>query len=99
MEAIEKQRDFAQNSRAFYDLAAVYAFQGKKAEAYQLLDEFIKNKTFPLWWVNLAKDDPLFEKIVDEKRFSELLVQMEKKYLAEHKRVKNWLEENDFSIE
>lgn len=98
LEAIEKQRDFAQNNRAYYDLAAVYAFQGKKAEAYELLDEFIKNRTFPLWWVNLAKDDPLFEKIADEKRFSELLVQMEKKYLAEHERVKNWMEENDFSI-
>ncbi|WP_372949543.1 helix-turn-helix domain-containing protein [Mariniphaga sp.] len=95
LEAIEKQRDFAQNSRAFYDLAAVYAFQGKKAEAYHLLDEFIKNKTFPFWWVNLAKDDPLFEKIADEKRFSELLVQMENKYLAEHERVKKWVEESD----
>ncbi|SHJ68592.1 AraC-type DNA-binding protein [Tangfeifania diversioriginum] len=99
LEAIEKQRDFAQNSRAYYDLAAVYAFQGKKAEAYELLDEFIKNKTFPLWWVNLAKDDPLFEKIVNEKRFNELLVQMEKKYLSEHERVKKWMEENDLFIE
>ncbi|MGM0620795.1 MAG: tetratricopeptide repeat protein, partial [Bacteroidota bacterium] len=98
-EAIEKQRDFAQSRRAYYDLAAVYAFQGKKEEAYQLLDEFIKNKMFPLWWVNLAKDDPLFEKIADEKRFNELLVQMEKKYLAEHERVKKWKEENDLFIE
>jgi tetratricopeptide (TPR) repeat protein len=99
LEAIEKQRDFAQNSRAVYDLAAVYAFQGKKAEAYQLLEEFIKNKTFPLWWVNLAKDDPLFENIADEKRFNELLIQMENKYLAEHERVKKWMVENDLFIE
>ena len=99
LEAIEKQRDFAQNSRAYYDLAAVYAFQGKREEAYELLDEFIKNKTFPLWWVNLAKDDPLFEKIANEKRFNELLMQMEKKYLSEHERVKKWMEENDLFIE
>jgi AraC-like DNA-binding protein/TolB-like protein/Tfp pilus assembly protein PilF len=98
LEAIEKQRDFAQSSRAYYDLAAVYAFQGKKAEAYQFFDEFIKYKTFPLWWVNLAKDDPLFEKIANEKRFNELLIQMEKKYLAEHQRVKKWMEENDLNI-
>lgn len=99
LEAIEKQRDFAQNSRAFYDLAAVYAFQEKKEQAYQLLNEFIRNKTFPLWWVNLAKDDPLFEKIADEKQFNELLVQMEKKYLAEHERVKKWMEENSLFAE
>lgn len=99
LEAIEKQRDFAQSSRAYYDLAAVYAFQGKTEKAYQLLDEFIKNKTFPLWWVNLAKDDPLFEKIANEKRFNELLVQMEKKYLAEHERVKKYMEENNLTLE
>ncbi len=97
LQSIEKNRDFAQSQRAYYDLAAVYAFLGKKEEAYQLLDKFIKNESFPLWWVNLAKDDPLFEKIAHEKRFNELLALMEKKYLAEHERVKNWMEENDFS--
>jgi tetratricopeptide (TPR) repeat protein len=99
LEAIKKQRNFAQSSRAYYDLAAVYAFQEKREEAYQLLDKFIKNKTFPLWWVNLAKDDPLFEKIANEKWFSELIMQMEKKYLAEYERVKKWMEENKISIE
>jgi tetratricopeptide (TPR) repeat protein len=98
LQSIEKNRDFAQSKRAYYDLAAVYAFQGKKEEACQLLDEFIKNEIFPLWWVNLAKDDALFEKIANEKRFNELLIQMEKKYLAEHQRVKKWMEENDLNI-
>ena len=95
LQSIEKNRDFAQSRRAYYDLAAVYAFRGKKEEAYQLLDEFIKNEIFPLWWVNLAKDDPLFEKIRHEERFRNILAKMERKYQAEHQRVKNWLQEND----
>ncbi|HKL32793.1 MAG TPA: helix-turn-helix domain-containing protein [Tangfeifania sp.] len=95
LQSIEKNRDFAQSRRAYYDLAAVYAFQEKKEEAYQLLDEFIKNEIFPFWWVTLTKDDPLFEKIRHEERFKNILADMEKKYLTEHNRVKEWMEEND----
>ncbi|MFY9152702.1 MAG: helix-turn-helix domain-containing protein [Prolixibacteraceae bacterium] len=92
-ESIEKNRDFAQSKRAYYDLAAVYAFQGKTDEAYKNLDEFLKNDFFPLWWVNLIKSDPLFASIQKETRFQKIVSVMEAKYKKEHNRVKKWLDE------
>lgn len=95
LKSIDKNRGFAQSSRAHYDLAAVYAFQGKKEEAYKSLNEFVKMDFFPLWWINLAKDDPLFDSIRNEKRFHDFLLQMENKYQKERKRVEEWLNEKD----
>jgi hypothetical protein len=46
-----------------------------------------------LWWVSLAKHDPLFDSIRNEERFQKILQNMGKKYQAEHERVKKWLME------
>jgi len=48
---------------------------------------------YPLWWISLAKHDPLFENIRSEERFQKILQNMEAKYQAEHERVRKWLEE------
>jgi hypothetical protein len=92
-EIIKLGRVLAQNNSAIYDLAATYAFLGNKVKAYQYLDEFNKNKNYPLWWVILAKHDPLFNSIRNEDRFQKILQNMEAKQQAEHERVKKWLEE------
>jgi len=92
-ESIKLGRLNARTYSAQYDLAATYAFLGNYAKAYQYLDEFSKRKNYPLWWVVLAKHDPLFDSIRNEERFQKILQNMEAKYQAEHERVRKWLVE------
>jgi TolB-like protein len=92
-ESIKLGRLIAQTYNAQYDLAATYAFLGDYTKAYQYLDEFSKRKTYPLWWVVLAKHDPLFNSIRNEERFQKILQNMEAKYQSEHERVRKWLVE------
>jgi TolB-like protein/tetratricopeptide (TPR) repeat protein len=92
-ESIKRGRDIEQWDVAYYDMAGTYAFLGEKEKAYKYLDEFDKKNTYGLWWVSLAKHDPLFASIRNEERFQKILQNMERKYLAEHERVKKWLEE------
>jgi tetratricopeptide (TPR) repeat protein len=94
-EIIKLGRDIAQSKSAQYDLAGTFAFLGDKEKAYQYLDEFNKQKSFPLWWVTITKHDPLFNNIRNEERFQKILQNIEAKYQAEHERVKKWLEENN----
>jgi TolB-like protein/Tfp pilus assembly protein PilF len=92
-EIIKLGRELAQNKSAQYDLAATYAFLGNKEKAYQYLNDFSTKKFFPLWWISLAKHDPLFASIRNEERFQKILKNMEAIYQAEHERVRKWLEE------
>ena len=79
---------------AYYDLAAIYAFLGETDKAYQYLDEFRKKRFYPLWWITLAKHDPLFNSIRNDAKFQRILQEMQVKYKAESERVKNWIEVN-----
>ncbi len=92
-ESINLGRVYATSKAAQYDLAATYAFLGDKEKAYQNLNEFSKLNFFPKWWITLIKYDPLFDNIKSEERFKKILENMEAKYLAEHERVRKWLEE------
>jgi TolB-like protein len=92
-ESIKLGRGYAKLKWAYYDLAGVYAFLGDKEKAFQYLDEFNTWNFYPLWWVNLARHDPLFDNIRSEERFQKILQNMEAKYQAEHERVRKWLEE------
>lgn len=92
-ESIKLGRRIARSYNAQYDLAATYAFLGNYAKAYQYLDDFSNRKNYPLWWVNLAKHDPLFNSIRNEERFQKILQDMTAKYQAEHERVGKWLAE------
>jgi TolB-like protein len=92
--SIKLNRIISQRKAAQYDLAATYAFLGKREMAYQYLNEFDKQNSYPLWWVSLAKNDPLFGSIRNEEQFKKILQNMESKYQAEHERVRKWLEEN-----
>ena len=58
-ESIKLNRYMASAKEAQYNLATVYAFFGEKKKAYQYLDEFNRMNFYPLWWISLAKHDPL----------------------------------------
>lgn len=92
MESIKLNRVIAQRKAAYYDLAATFAFLGNKEEAYRYLDEFAKRNTFQLGMVTLLKHDLLFESIRNEPRFKDIVMIVESKYLAEHERVRQWIE-------
>jgi TolB-like protein len=79
----------------YYDLAALYAFQGEKEKAMENLNLYIQNPVIPLSMVTRIKNDPLFDNIRDKPEFQQIVKEMETKYQAEHERVRQWLEEND----
>lgn len=89
---IKLQRFFS-DSHTYYDLAATYAFLGKKDEAYKNLDILKKRKSFAHWWTVFLKNDPLFDNIRKEARFQQIVKEVESKYLEEHERTKKLLEE------
>jgi TolB-like protein len=79
---------------SYYELAASYAFFGKKEIAYKYLEEFDKMYTsFPLFWAVMVKHDPFFDSFRNEERFQKIQKSIEAKYQAEHERVRKWLEE------
>jgi TolB-like protein len=92
-ESIKLSRTISQRKAAQYDIAATYAFLGNKTEAYKYLDEFGNKNFYPLWWIALAKHDPLLASIRNEERFQKILQTMETKFQSEHERVRRWLEE------
>jgi hypothetical protein len=94
-ESIRLGREMASFKMAHYDLAGVYAFLGDREKAYRLLDEMDQLKFYPLWGVNLIKNDPLFDGIRHEERFQRLVRNMERKFQTEHNRVKQWLESQE----
>ncbi|MDP4224581.1 MAG: tetratricopeptide repeat protein, partial [Bacteroidota bacterium] len=91
-ESIKLKRMISQYRLTHYDLAGTYAFLGDRETAYKYLKEFDRKTFYPLWWVTLAKYDPLFNSIRNDEKFQKILFNMQVKYQAEHDRVKKWLE-------
>ena len=91
-------RSSGQYEISLYDLAAAYAFLGKKREAYQNLHEFEKKKFIPFWGVKLIERDPLFDGIRNEQEFMDILKNIEAKYSAEHERVTEWMKKNEMTL-
>jgi hypothetical protein len=54
-----------------------------------------KNLLPSKWWVTQIRADPLFDSIRNEPEFKQIVLDVQFKYLAEHERVRKWLEEND----
>lgn len=94
-ESIRLNRSIVQSRAAHYDLAGTYAFMGEKDKAYAYLEEWSRMDSFPLWWVTLFKNDPMFNSIRGEERFQGLLLEVEAKYRTEYEKVRKWLEENN----
>jgi TolB-like protein/Tfp pilus assembly protein PilF len=79
----------------YYDLAGVYAFRGERDKAYEILRLFNQKERMMSWAHVQINDDPLFDSIRDDPEFQEIVRDIQKKYQAEHERVRKWLEEND----
>ncbi len=94
-ESIKLGRPIAQRKAAQYDLAATYAFLGDKGAAYRYLNDFNSLGFYPLWWISLAKHDPLFNSLRNEDAFQKIVTTMEAKHDAEHERVRRWMEEQE----
>jgi len=92
---LEEGRHFYQDFMTYYTFAAIYAFQGEKAKAYEYLRFLNQRQRMPQWQVANIKDDPMFDSIRDEPEFQQIVRDIEAKYQAEHERVRQWLEEND----
>jgi tetratricopeptide (TPR) repeat protein len=92
-ESIKMGRWYSINFTANYDLAGVYAFMGDRDKAYENLRVLTRIPVYPIWWVGLIKEDPLFDSIRDEPEFQQIVRDVEAKYQAEHERVRKWLEE------
>ncbi len=90
-EIIKLNRMISQFKLAHYDLAGTYAFLGDSPTAYKYLEEFDRKSFYPLWWVTLAKHDPLFNNIRNDEKFNQILRNMQVKFQAEHDRVEKWL--------
>ncbi len=93
LESISKGRYQTSRMTAYYDLAAVYAFQGDKENAFKYLEELYKKKVFGVWWVQFIKEDPLFDSIRNEPKFQAVVKHIEAGFQAEHDRVGKWLAE------
>lgn len=92
-ESIKLNRMISQRKVAQFDLAGTYAFLGDKVKAYYYLEDVDKKNAYPLWWIILLKNDPMFNNIRNEDRFQKIERNMESKYNAEHERVMKWLTE------
>lgn len=67
---------------------------GMRSElAYKYLHEF--NISMSEYMVNFIKYDPLFESIRHEAEFKKIMAEVESNNIAEKRRVKQWLVEND----
>ncbi|HSL88129.1 MAG TPA: hypothetical protein VK870_02380, partial [Ignavibacteriaceae bacterium] len=92
-ESIELGREYSRNLSAFYDLAGIYSFRGDRDKAIENLKKFNQRKWMDLFIFRLIKLDPLFDSIRNDPEFLEIVRDIERKYQAEHERVRKWLEE------
>jgi len=81
------------NYYIYYDLAGMSAFRGNREQAFGYLRKFINRPHQEAWMVTLIKNDPLFETIRSEPEFQQIIRDVEAKFIAEHKEVGKWLEE------
>jgi TolB-like protein/Flp pilus assembly protein TadD len=77
----------------YYDLAALYAFRGDKDKAYDNIKIFNQAQRCPYVFVSFIKNDPLFDGIRNEPEFQKIESEVNFKAMAEHERIRKWLEE------
>lgn len=82
---------WAQAYFAHYDKAGLCAFRGEKEKAYQELRIFNQINNPPLWMVSLIKNDPMFEKIRKERKFQNIINDIEIKHQKVHDRISSQL--------
>ena len=64
LQIIRENSHYAPRKFVYYDLAGTYAFLGEKEKAFQTLKGFKNRHSYPLYIVNMLKnDDPMFDNI------------------------------------
>ena len=80
-ESIKKNSGYARwYGLAYYDLAAIYAYNDKKDLAYQYLEQFSQQAFFAAWLVDLLQRDEMFETLRTEAKFKELEAKIIEQY-------------------
>jgi TolB-like protein/class 3 adenylate cyclase/Tfp pilus assembly protein PilF len=77
---IQLERIDGKGGLSHYDLAAQYAFIGKKEESYHifnLMEEMKNLECWMIWWMDY---DPRFESLRDEEEFRAIIQRQEKRY-------------------
>jgi tetratricopeptide (TPR) repeat protein len=77
---IELQRIDGKGGLNHYDLAAQYAFIGKKKESYYILNLMEEKQNLECWMVWWMDYDPRFESMRDEEEFRAIIQRQEKQY-------------------
>jgi hypothetical protein len=81
---------------AYCFLAALYAARGDKEDAMKNLRIFNQKEWMSLPAVSSISRNPMFDILRGDTEFQQIFRDMETKYKAEHERVGQWLEENDY---
>jgi TolB-like protein/AraC-like DNA-binding protein/TPR repeat protein len=96
LKAIEGKSVYAIRKYAYYDLAATYAFLGHVDSAFAALNNLKNAHTYPVYLVNMLKtDDPMFDNIRNDLRFTDIVDHVEERYQMEREKVGKWLIEMD----
>jgi len=66
-----------------------------KKEALVDLKEYYEIPVIDHYYLSGIKNMPLGDNLRDDPKFQQIFRDVEAKYLAEHERVRQWLEEND----
>lgn len=88
---IEFKSMLAQTYFSYLELGCVYALLNEKQKAIENLRMLKRRKINPIWLLIYLNNSPLLETVRDEPEFKEIVSDVEKKYQAEHERIKNLL--------
>jgi TolB-like protein len=92
--AINKPLTAFDHFGTYYNLASIYAMRGDKEKAYENLRLFNKASIIQSRMVALLKTDPWFDIYRSDPDFKKILSEIESNYMAEHERVRKWLDQN-----
>jgi len=79
----------------YYNLAGIHSFLGDKEKAFEYLGLFKRELKGPFFYIEYLKKDPLFDNLRDEPEFQQIIRELEARYLAEHEKVRKWMEESE----
>ena len=80
----------------YFFLASLYAVRGDKEGAMKNLRIYNQQNWESLPAISNIKNNPMFDNLRGDPEFQQIVRDVEAKYQAEHERVRQWLEENDY---
>ena len=74
-----------------FNLALIYAILNDKQKSFQYLEMIKKSPSITLNFINDLKTNPMFDNVRSEHEFQKITLELEKKYLEEHEKIKKLL--------